>query len=191
MANPTIVGLRRSWVQGCIAGVPGASVGPVGGAASPAPPPPSDDFMLAVKPADTTRTNTTTLADDPDLIITGLSAGSFAYTLFLDCIAPSNTPDIKYRLNPSAGVLSGPRVGFEQFESGAASSVEIKTSGGASGTNNPPIIANLDTWVRQTGHFTLTLAATVALQWAQNTLDAVNGTTLQQGSWLRIEEDNT
>lgn len=146
--------------------------------------------MLAVKPADTTRTSDTTLADDPHLVIATLDAGDYAYELFLDAVAASNTPDIKYRLNPSAGVLTGPRVGWEQFESGAAAGIEIKTAGGASSTNNPPIIANLDTWVRQVGHFNLSLAATVALQWAQNTSDG-NGTTLQRGSWLRIEADNT
>jgi hypothetical protein len=147
--------------------------------------------MLAVKSADTIRTNTTTLADDPHLVIAGLTAGTYAYQLFLAAIADSNTPDLKYQLNPSAGTLQGPRVGFEQFESGAAADIEIKTALGADTTNNPPIIAFLDTWVRQTGYFVLSMDATVALQWAQNTIDAVNGTTLLRGSWLRIEADNT
>lgn len=188
MANSNVAGFNTSWVQGSIAAIQGASVGPIGGGVAPVPP--GDDFLLAIKPADTTRTNDNTLSDDPDLVITGLAAGEYAYEIFLECTAPSSTPDIQYRLQETAGVMTGPRVGYEQFESGAAAAIEIKAAGGVDSANNPPIIANLTTWVRQTGYFTLSVGADVALQWAQNTLDAVNGTTLNQGSWLRVEAAN-
>jgi len=189
VANPNVAGLAGSWVQGCIAGVPGASVGPVGGAVVPIPPP-GDDFLLAIKPADTARINTVTFADDPDLVIPGLVAGVYAYELFLECFSPSSTPDIIYRLQESVGVMNGPRVGWEQFESGAVTAAEIKVAGGVDSSNDPNIIANLITWVHQFGYFTLSLDADVALQWAQDNIDAVNATTLNAGSWLRIEAAN-
>ena len=186
MPSVSIAGKSGSWVQGAVGILPGSNVGPVGGP-PPTPVPPGDNFILKIKPSDTTRTNTTTATADPDLVIPSLAAGVYAYAMLLEAFAASNTPDIKYELLESAGIGTGISSGFEFFQSVAA--IEIKQTN-VFVTNNPPIIANTPTYVSVRGHIALSLASDVSVSWAQNTLDAVNGTTLRAGSWLRIEAAN-
>lgn len=186
MPSVSIAGKRGSWAQGAIGILPGSNVGPVGGP-PPTPAPPGDDFILKIKPSDTTRTNTTTATADPDLVVTGLAAAEFAFAMLLEAFADTNTPDIKYELLESTGVGAGISSGFEMFQSVAA--VEIKQTD-VFVTNNPPIIGGSPTYISVRGFFTLTLAADVSVSWAQNTLDAVNGTTLRRGSWFRVEAAN-
>lgn len=131
-------------------------------------------FLGARKTATTTRTNTTTLADDPHLTIANVPAGSYQFLLILDQNADTADPDIKLKwsLPASSTALWG------RMDAQVGSFTESTTR---SETLTPGALVT-----PYGGTINVATAGTVALQWAQNTLDAVDGTILGINSSLYL-----
>jgi len=132
----------------------------------------------AFKPADTTRTLTTTLADDPDLVLPVLANKHYAFEMWISENV-HNTPDLKIAITMPAGAT------LESLLMSSAFASADDTYDGSSrivfGT------ATVDS-VTLIGAITVAgTAGNVTLQWAQNTSDA-NNTTLLEGSWIRLTQ---
>jgi len=137
--------------------------------------------------ADVTRTNTTTLADDATLTFTVLAAASatvrYSFECLLDFTNAAATADVKLDFT----VPGDTYMYYAEWIGSAGSTGSARLIGGASSTlTTIAIAAGESVAVHISG--TANLGASTgafALQWAQNTLDAVNGTTLSNGSWMR------
>jgi hypothetical protein len=140
---------------------------------------------FAVKSADTTRTSTTTLANDPDLTFTGVPAGSYAVELFM---MPSQLSagaiGLKWALS------SG---GFATNDYGMVVNQSINNTittranllAMSTGLAYAQVFTSVNDYILIKGILILSSAATVALQWAQNT-SSVNYSALLNGSYLRL-----
>lgn len=153
-------------------------------------------ILLQIKAADTARTSTTTLADDPDLAL-ALEAGK-KYLLDLSVeIDAGATPDIKIALkftgtlNPCVvfgAVCNQTGVGNNWGPGGyyawcsSASIVAGTVWGSFSGLDT----ANSRAILRIQGLIDVATAGTFSLQWAQN-VSSATGTTFKKGSYLRME----
>lgn len=96
MANANVAGLSGSWAQGCIAGIVGASVGPIGGVAqTPPPPPPEDEFLLKMVNTPQAIPMGGSFVDITDLsyAIAELAIGRYKADVMLEVKADTNNLD--------------------------------------------------------------------------------------------------
>ena len=142
----------------------------------------------AVKGGGTGRTSTTTLADDPDLLLTLPGSGTFAFELFLNYTGGTlGSSDLKmamvYSGTSSYGVwavngintTATTQANMGGNGTGAAGTITVGTSGGTFLT------------VDIKGLLVATSSGTLSLQWAQNTSSGT-AVTLRQGCWMRITQ---
>lgn len=136
------------------------------------------------KTADTTINNSTTLATDPELQITGIPAGTYAWEALI-IYSASAVADWKGFFQSTAGSITDrlhvdlrePLAGLEYGVSDGA--VTFTAAGAGVGTKRA---------IRVVGTFVATADAQGHnLQWAQNTAEATN-TVVHRGSFYRIQK---
>lgn len=142
--------------------------------------------LSAFKPADTSRNNTTTLADDPHLIFTGLAAGRYAVDGFLNVVGGA-TPDFKLAWRcDNVGVDTSfvQTLGVDQ-STGAIGACNLNAFAASPFAGAFGLSGN-QFGIAVHGILIVTAAAsTAAFQWAQNTSDAGN-VTVREGGWLTL-----
>lgn len=143
-----------------------------------------------VKTATTSRASTTTLADDPDFVLTLPSAGTYLFEAMLQCTgAALGSGDIKTLIRYSGTITSGTWQGIGMSTS-AATNIQnnggsIANSGGVSqvfGVNGAAFSG-----VLISGGLVAGSSGTIGLQWAQNTSVATS-TNIRLGSWFRVTQ---
>lgn len=140
-------------------------------------------FVHARKTADTARTTTTTLTDDPHLTVAVAASTTYDVEGYFIWTAASGTPDIKFAFTvPSGATFNiGVMAGY-----GAASSssyypcVTSGTSPGSVQVTTATSIALVKGFITVAG-----TSGSLTFQWSQNTSSA-DATTVLTGSWLRI-----
>lgn len=147
--------------------------------------------ITVVKQTDTSRSSTTTFANDPHLVINIPSTGLWRVELYSYFTAADNTGGAKIQLQYS-GSLSAPRSFWESrtnnqgvvYPAGALTTV---MRGGSVGTVAFPIsitaATNRTIAACLTAMLDLTSTGSLAIQWAQNTSSAT-ATTFAGGSFL-------
>ena len=143
--------------------------------------------VFAYKSGDTTRTNTTTETADPDLVLALAANKTYQISGFLIVSAASTTPDFKWGLfNAGGGTWTG-KHGHVGMDLGA-------TSGLAQGRHSVNALGSTISAGAVTSEAALPIwglvvtdgtAANLEVRWAQSTLDASNGVTLQDASHIR------
>lgn len=139
-----------------------------------------------IKTADTTRTNTATVAADPHLVFAIGANEKWALIYVLYCIAASSNPDLRFTLDGPASPASviyaayGPRISSADDlikASAPATAYGTESQVGLLATMTPVIVyAEIENG---------TTAGNVSLKWAQWALDAVNSTTIKAGSYVQ------
>lgn len=144
---------------------------------------------ITAKSAAQSRTNTTTLADDSELVNISLAVGThWVKLLLLFYATASATPDLRTtwnftgtwnnpnraRIAPASGNTTGPGSGPTLFL-GATAAETAAGYGCALGTT--PYLA-----VEETYNCVVTVAGNLSLRWCQNNIDAVNSVTVDAGS---------
>jgi hypothetical protein len=134
---------------------------------------------VVYKTADTNRVNTTTLANDPDLLFTLLANERYFIRMVLRLQADSIDPDIKFNFTGTTSYAFALWYEGNVNASGIASSFTE-----SSGDQVVPLTASLQILLVEGFIIQGTSDGTYALQWAQNTLDAVNNTKVRLGSFI-------
>lgn len=134
--------------------------------------------LSAVKSSDTSRTNTTALADDPHLILLAVPAGNYIFQAYLQYTSASATPDIKYAMRISNAPTTSAWSPFN--------TQPVLTFATAPAAQSRGIGAGQTVEDQLFGVVVVASTSAIAVQWAQDVLDAVNATTLQQGSWMTL-----
>lgn len=143
----------------------------------------------AVKAGNTDRTSTTTYADDPELIITGVPAGTYEVQVYLSFTGTvGGAQGIRYRINSTATVSLWRSASSSTLNNVPA--VEAAQSGSGS-----PIYAAAPATISTTGNDYLLMRATVVLttsgdlsvQWAQASSSG-NPTRMQAASSFTIRK---
>ena len=140
--------------------------------------------LSAVKPAPTSRASTTTLQNDPDLVIDLPRTGTWTFDIWLNYTGGTlGASDLKLGMTYSGtttfaawGVNGITTAATNQLNAGGNSftgSLVLGTSGGTFFTGDIH------------GQVTVSTTGTLALQWAQNTSSAT-ATNLRQGSYMRV-----
>lgn len=148
--------------------------------------------LEAYKATSTTRTATTTLADDPDLVI-ALEANATYFVEFFIKYAAVTAEQVKTAWTVPSGASGG------KCRIGVSSAVNDATTGGPFGDGafgQHAFSTSLTYGTRnstanqvaayESGTLTTTNAGNVALQWAQNTSGAT-GTLVAAGSYARAK----
>lgn len=147
--------------------------------------------LFAVKTADTGRSNTTSMTDDPHLTLS-LTSGNWEIVLVTVASAADNTGGFKGQFNyTGTWSLSDSILDSAQQSSGIASGSASMTMSdqfraGTDLTSNPWLLSaatNRSIYLRVIGQVKVTTSGTFSLQWAQNASSATV-TNLKQGSYL-------
>jgi hypothetical protein len=141
-----------------------------------------DGFV--VKGSDETVTNTT-LQNDNELAFAAVGGETYFFELLL-IYGQADADDIKHAFAVSAGAFTA-NGSWRRHAGIGPTTVAAQSAVVADMTT---VIVNAttndgDKFVVVDGSFMVTSNATVTLQWAQNTADAVNGTTVRAGSLIR------
>lgn len=146
--------------------------------------------LYARKPADTTRTSTSVLADDPDLAVALPSAGTYIFEIRLYMISSDSVGLSSFKYVPAfTGTTSIVR--YIEFTScnnsttvpgGAQNSYTVDTQC----TKNADSTSLFTDYVLNSGMLTTSNGGTFKIQWAQ--LIASHGTTLLAGSYIFIHK---
>lgn len=138
----------------------------------------------AFKPTDTARSNTDTLADDPDLAGIELLPDTF-YIIegYLDIESVSVIPDIQWVFSETTVSQNGNYIYSIIDGAGTSTSDRVLFTDTVVGD----IAASTPTGVNIKGflYTNSTTGPTVSFQWAQSTSDS-DATVLGQGSWIRF-----
>ena len=134
----------------------------------------------ASKPASTSRTLTTTMADDPDLTV-ALGVGRYSIQMYLPLFSTgTGQGQFKFQFT-----FSGTQTSIITSAHGriAGSAVTYATVTAASTSTAVAASIAATDWLRVDGAITVTVAGSLTLQWAQNTSHA-DATIVGIGSWL-------
>lgn len=145
-------------------------------------------FTTTIKPSDTTRSSTTTVADDPHLTA-ALTAGTYRFevVLIFSNDTGGTTPGEKFKLSYS-GTYS---VGTGTLEIGGHVAAGIR--GSYPNSTDADIFAptfsdsNRNEWGVVRGILVATGSGTLSIQWAQS-VSSTTVTRLKAGSYIRIEK---
>jgi hypothetical protein len=146
--------------------------------------------VVKVKPLTTSRSNTTTMTDDPDLLV-ALFAGTYEFDLFINPYGTTTTTQgVQINLNFNNTFTTN----YIQLLQGQGSptapyvtSLNVQTAAG----NGPFVPAAFGTsatggfFIRMEGMITTTATGLFALAWAQNSSNA-NATNIGLGSYMKI-----
>lgn len=139
-----------------------------------------------IKTAGTTRSSTTTYADDPDLIFSSQAAGNYVVECYLIITAGSGTtPGFKARFN-TTDTQTNQSVMTGIWSSQNEASQLPNNNSWAAGVNNGNAPSALDTVSLQlTSGLVQSGTGTISLQWAQNSSQSTT-VVVQGGSWCRL-----
>lgn len=139
----------------------------------------------AIKTADTARSSTITLADDPVLVGIPLAIGKYAVDLWLK---PHNvttsTQGFQFRLNFSGTIASGGYSYLGIANNIAFNAQPVSTYNSTVQFTDITAASNFD-YIHATGYVEVTAAGTMAVQWSQRASSA-NNTILDRGSYARF-----
>jgi hypothetical protein len=148
--------------------------------------------LEAYKAADTTRSSTTTFADDPDLVLTLEANATYWVEMFIKYAAVT-AEQFKTTWTVPSGATGG------RARHGVSSAVNDTALGGPFGdgawghhgfsttlTYGTRNSASNQIWALEAGPVQTTTAGIVALAWAQNTAGAA-GTKVAAGSYIRAK----
>jgi hypothetical protein len=147
-------------------------------------PPGTVSILAATKPADTVRTSTTTLADDPDLILSNLPSGTYVLRMGLALACSGGTQGYKLSLHStSLTIRDGVFVVTNQGSNPPVAPLASDYIGpGQYAANTPGPAADhyaiVDAILISAGG-----ANSIALSWAQNTSSGT-GTRVKQDSYI-------
>jgi hypothetical protein len=173
----------------------GAQIGGAGGGAGPLDSngqipasqiPEPIAILAAYKPSITNRSNTTVLADDPNLIFTNVPAGTYALEALIGADAGSSTPDISVGFRVSTGTTSICYVlGLAGQQATTLNITQVHIPDDTPTGLAYELTSANDTAIHFSGLLTIPSVADVALQWAQNVADA-QSTNVFRGSWMTL-----
>lgn len=140
-------------------------------------------LLFSRKTADTTRNNTSTLANDPHLAVTLAANATYLINMFLIYTSVTTTPDLKIAFTAPAGAaFTWAPLGLDPSVTAVQGIVRYP----AETTSNRTVatIAGVDTVATPTGIVrTAGTAGALTVQWSQNTQTAEN-TTVKTDSYL-------
>jgi len=140
-------------------------------------------YVGKTKLADTSRSSTATLADDDHLAGFILAVGEYIIEAAIIVTSTSSTPDFKYAMQVVSGTVSDSGVAVATVEhNGAATRIVTATFVAA---QSWPVTLNLPIVTTIHGHITISVAAVLDFQWAQNTSDGT-ATILKEGSYIKF-----
>lgn len=142
------------------------------------------------KNADTSRASTTSLTDDPTLLFTSQSAGTYSVEWVVAATGPGTAANLKIALNCTGTVTlafwsmnamdaNGNASAFANQSSCSGGSSSLTVTVATSGAQNG--------LAHGFGYVVTSSSGTISLQWAQGTSNA-GATVLKQGSWMRIQK---
>lgn len=146
----------------------------------------STNILEAYKTADESVTNSTTLQNDDHLSVSVVASTKYRLRCFIFHTSLSTTAGIKLALSGTATITSM-KAQISIFDdttnviSGLARVSSLGSSVGAG-------LGAGDNFVTIEGTVEINAAGTFLVQWAQNVADAVNASTVQQGSYLELEK---
>lgn len=147
-------------------------------------------ILSASKPSDTSRASTTTLADDPDLILSSVPAGRYAVNMTFWATSSSIVPDIKlgFIITNAPTAANGMISSLDTSGTGIVSTGEIgfstsNSSSYAVGTNPA------DSVFQYQGFIIVASTSDVKIQWSQSTT-SVTATVLKAGSYMSLLKTN-
>lgn len=139
----------------------------------------------AIKTADTARSSTITLADDPVLLGIPLAIGKYAVDLWLKPHnATTSTQGFQFRLNFSGTIASGGYSYLGIANNIAFNAQPVSTYSSTVQFTDITAASNFD-YIHATGYIEVTAAGTMAVQWSQRASSA-NNTILDRGSYARF-----
>lgn len=145
--------------------------------------------LVKFKTAATTRSNTATLTDDPDLAFASVAIGTYLIDGFIPYDA-TTTEDFVFGFDVPTGSTivwstDGPTGGASS--AGATQVNRAMSTSTTGGPNNGGVGAGSSNGLvaLPKGLLTITTAGPVALKWAQNVAAATN-CTVEAGAWLRL-----
>lgn len=138
-------------------------------------------FNVMLKPANTTRTSTTTLAADPDMVLALDASSTYLVRGFMIVNAANANMDYKYSLNYT-GTIASIANGRSHLPAGGTAVANVTSASILGSTSVTDTTSGLG-WVEFWAVVTTTTAGNIEFQWAQNTSD-VGNLTVQAGSYL-------
>jgi hypothetical protein len=151
----------------------------------------SDGVQLAVKKADTSRSSTTTLADDPDLAITVDGTAYYAVTIHGHVTCAAAGIDMKYALDGATGRIIQALFTYapETSTTGGVAIFGESTDQGNGGTMDLDGVFQYS--FTYTGYVYFSTggagARTIEFTWAQNISNAT-AVVLKEGSWMTVQK---
>ncbi len=143
-------------------------------------------IQYATKSANTVRTNTAVVANDPDLFIPMSANQTWELNGELDFTNPANNIDCKIAFTIPTG--STMKIMFTGIQDAGGNAIQGNGQLQASGVSRTVAInAAVSTLITIRGIIsTSSSSGDVTLKWAQGTASAANSTTLNSGSYLKI-----
>lgn len=136
----------------------------------------------AYRTADTTA-NSATLAADSDLTLTFNETGHYKISIELSFYeATAGTGGFQFDLNSGTATIGSfflDVIGFGTALFGNAGITSVAT---ATGVGTVVTSSAAPSWIKATGYVNISGTGTLAIRWAQNTLLAIDPTTLKKGS---------
>lgn len=138
------------------------------------------------KPAGTARASTTTLADDPDLIVTNLAKGTYLIRCYMQFFGTtSGAQGFKFALRIGGGITGASWIIPFGIVNAALSNPNVIAP-----ANTTDAFATISTALNDEITFDAIVSSNgvgdIALQWAQNS-SSVNNTNLSAASWMTVE----
>ena len=138
----------------------------------------------ATKTANTSRTSTTTSADDPDITVTVAANSTYEIQLLLQ-YEGATAGDLKYQLNCPAGATLYACEHSLQNAATDGTFDEINPRNVNADANSGALGAGVGAVVLVTGQLVITTGGVVKLQWAQATSSAT-ATIMKAGTFLLL-----
>lgn len=140
-----------------------------------------------IKSADQTRSNTTTLADS-ELIVPLLANNQYWVEFFLITTNAASTADFKFSwTGPASATFDWSHGGLALSATSSIAQIS-RLYRSIADTGTAGVVAGVDSIIPGYGRVvTSGTAGNLTLNWAQNTLDAANGTTLKANSVLILQ----
>jgi hypothetical protein len=159
---------------------------------------PSGSRQLVYKAATTSRSNSASPSNDPDLITTSLVEGTYIVTVFGSFGTNGGTQGASMRFGGSASIrATNPDDSTAMFGTMASNNSSVSSAAGATiqiGFASYPTVGfgnNSSTTTsgafKVTARVTITSAGTLAFQWAQNTSSGT-ATALTAGATMLVEQ---
>ncbi len=144
----------------------------------------------AFKAANTSRASTVTVTDDPDLVLTSITSGTYLVTAYLPWSqATTSTQGINYRINYTGTVTGSLLQQDIRNNAGSFLAAGSFTANTTSASGSTGIGTTGQDYLKIQGIVTVSTSGTLSVQWAQNSSSA-NNTTLLAFAYLTAQRIN-